>query len=469
MRLHAHPGLLRLLTVRLGSQITDGAFQAALGGAILFNPERQTDPLAIAAGLAVLLLPYSLIGPFAGALLDHWDRRSVLIWANVLRAITIGLVALTMATGTSDTFVLLTALMVTGTSRFVASGLSASLPHVASREHLVATNAAFTTLGSGALAVGAGLTMALRAIFGADNTGSAATLLGGVALALVVAVIAASFTARSLGPDHADGGGVSAARAVTVGLFHGARAVARTPSVASALTAIGAHRIVFGINTLMLLIMTRHSAFGGGITGIGMVAGFIAVGMFIAAPVAPIAVRRYGRHRTLVAALTVGLCAELTLLTFNSTIICIAAVFIGLIGQVAKLCGDSAMQTDIADDRRGQVFAFQDAVFNIAYVAAITVAALLVSEDGQSPGLVVIGVVVYALGVVAVLSPLARRIAHRQTTHDAHRTHDTNRADDPDRADDAKRADDAPEAALVTTGPLPTGSTGEIAISPDAR
>ena len=40
-------------------------FQAALGGAVLFNPERQADPLAVAAGLAVILLPYSVVGPFA--------------------------------------------------------------------------------------------------------------------------------------------------------------------------------------------------------------------------------------------------------------------------------------------------------------------------------------------------------------------------------------------------------------------
>ena len=58
-------------------------FQAALGGAVLFNPERQADPLAVAAGLAVLLLPYSIVGPFAGALLDRWDRRRVLIVANL--------------------------------------------------------------------------------------------------------------------------------------------------------------------------------------------------------------------------------------------------------------------------------------------------------------------------------------------------------------------------------------------------
>src|SRR5690606_40508891 len=73
----ASPGALRLTLVRFTSQFGDGMFQAALSGAILFNPERETDPLAVAAGFAVLLLPYSFIGPYAGALLDRWDRRAV--------------------------------------------------------------------------------------------------------------------------------------------------------------------------------------------------------------------------------------------------------------------------------------------------------------------------------------------------------------------------------------------------------
>jgi len=50
-------GFRRLLAVRFATQWGDGMFQAALGGALLFNPERQADPLAVAAGLAVLLLP----------------------------------------------------------------------------------------------------------------------------------------------------------------------------------------------------------------------------------------------------------------------------------------------------------------------------------------------------------------------------------------------------------------------------
>ena len=44
-------------------QFADGVFQASLAGTILFNPERQAHAGDIAAGFAVLLLPYSLPRP----------------------------------------------------------------------------------------------------------------------------------------------------------------------------------------------------------------------------------------------------------------------------------------------------------------------------------------------------------------------------------------------------------------------
>src|SRR5690348_12017784 len=53
----------RLLATRLSAQFGDGVFQAALAGTVLFDPARAADPLDVAAGFAVLLLPYSLVGP----------------------------------------------------------------------------------------------------------------------------------------------------------------------------------------------------------------------------------------------------------------------------------------------------------------------------------------------------------------------------------------------------------------------
>ena len=81
------PDFWRLLELRTASQFADGLFQAGLAGGLLFNPERAADPLAIAGAFAVLFLPYSMLGPFAGALLDRWDRRSVLIVANAARLV----------------------------------------------------------------------------------------------------------------------------------------------------------------------------------------------------------------------------------------------------------------------------------------------------------------------------------------------------------------------------------------------
>src|ERR687893_1800519 len=98
-RLLGTRGFGRLLSSRFAAQWGDGVFQAGLGGAVLFNPERQADPIAVAAGLAVLLLPYSLVGPFAGALLDRWDRRRVLLVANLVRAVLTLVVAVLVATG----------------------------------------------------------------------------------------------------------------------------------------------------------------------------------------------------------------------------------------------------------------------------------------------------------------------------------------------------------------------------------
>lgn len=169
--LRRSPGLVRLTTVRFASQFGDGLFQAALGGAILFNPERQTDPAAIAAGFAVLLLPYSVVGPFAGALLDRWDRRLVLVVANVLRGVLVVAMSALLLTGGGSTPLLLLALAAVGVSRFVLAGVSASVPHVVRQSWLVPVNSVLATVGSGISAVGAGVAVATIGLVGEGDFG----------------------------------------------------------------------------------------------------------------------------------------------------------------------------------------------------------------------------------------------------------------------------------------------------------
>lgn len=127
-------GLRRLVYVRVLSAFGDGAFQGALAVLVLFSPERHTDPAEIAAGFAVLLLPYSIIGPFAGALLDRWSRRRVIVWANLIRCALVAIVAIQIAAKLPSIILFITALLIMGVGRFVGSGLSASVPHTVAQD-----------------------------------------------------------------------------------------------------------------------------------------------------------------------------------------------------------------------------------------------------------------------------------------------------------------------------------------------
>jgi hypothetical protein len=81
---------------------------------------------------------------------------------------------------------------------------------------------------------------------------------------------------------------------------------------------------------------------------------------------------------------------------------------LGAAGQVVKLCADTAMQIDVDDALRGHMFAVQDAVFWISFIAALTAAAAVIPPDGRSPGLAVAGSALYLIGL-AVHAGVARR------------------------------------------------------------
>ena len=81
-----HPRLSRLLLVRWIGQGTDGIFQGALATFVLFSPERQASALSAALAFAVVLLPYSIIGPFVGTVLDRVSRQRALLISNFSRA-----------------------------------------------------------------------------------------------------------------------------------------------------------------------------------------------------------------------------------------------------------------------------------------------------------------------------------------------------------------------------------------------
>ncbi|MFG1933478.1 MFS transporter [Mycobacterium sp. NPDC048908] len=407
----ALPEFWRLLELRTVSQFGDGLFQAGLAGGLLFNPERAASPWEIAAAFAVLYLPYSLLGPFAGALLDRWDRRVVLIAANLGRLVLVLGVGALLAAGTSDYAILFGALIVNGFTRFVSSGLSAALPDVVPREQVVTMNAVATATGGAAAFVGALFMLVPRWLFGADDTGAATIIFIVTAPVAVALLLSVRFPPHILGP-HESKRSIhgSVLYAVATGWLHGARTVLAVPTVTATLSGLAAHRMAIGINTLLVLVMVRQTNVSG-VAGLGTAATFFAataVGSFLATALTPTLVRRWGRYAAPNGALAFAAIVQLCGAGLYLPVMVLCGFLLGAAGQVVKLCADSAMQIDVDDALRGHVFTVQDSLFWMSFIAAIALAASVIPPDGRQPALVLAGVGVYLVGLAAHAS-VARR------------------------------------------------------------
>jgi MFS family permease len=399
----ALPEFRRLLELRAVSQFGDGVFQAGLAGALLFNPDRAAGPWAIAGAFAVLFLPYSILGPFAGALLDRWDRRVVLVGANLVRLVLMFGVATVLASGAGDLTILCGALIVNGFTRFVSSGLSAALPHVVPRERVVTMNSVATATGATAAFLGANFMLVPRWLFGTGDAGSASVIFIAavpVALALWLSV---RFKPRVLGPDDSAGAvHGSVAYAVATGWGYGIRTVLAVPTVAATLSGLAAHRIVFGINTLLVLMIVRHTGVRD-VAGLGTVVLFVAatgLGAFVSTLFTPPAVRRWGRFATANGALGLAAVFQLGGSGLQLPMMITCGFLLGAAGQVVKLCADSAMQIDVDDALRGHVFTVQDSLFWVAFVGAVAAAATVIPANGHAPALAVCGSAVYLAGLI---------------------------------------------------------------------
>lgn len=387
----AQPGFRRLFAVRLAGQFGDGVFQAALAGAVLFDPQRQAHASDIAAGFAVLLLPYSLIGPFAGVLLDRWSRQRVLVVANLIRGAGAVGVGIELALGLHGQPLYASALVVISLNRFVLSTLSVALPHVASGEELVTANALSTTIGSVATTVGAGIAIGLRAPLGSSNGAYAVIAIAAVAPYFFASLLARGFERRVLGPDEDEQAARETVRLVLLGLVDGGRhIVARRPALYG-LTMITLVRFGYGVTTVSTLLLYRnhfHSdgIFRAGLAGLAQVTGLLALGGGVGALITPFASRRLNLARWPVVLLGLATIVMLTLwLPYRLPLILAGVFAMALAAQGLKICVDTVVQRTIEDVYRGRVFTVYDTLFNVAFVGAAVVTAFALPDSGYAP------------------------------------------------------------------------------------
>lgn len=405
--------LFRLLRVRWSGQFTDGLFQSALASFLLFSPERQASATSAAVAFAVVLLPYSVIGPFVGTLLDRFSRQRAILFSNLTRSATLLVIAFLIFNDYTGTVITAFVLIAFGVNRLILAGLSAGIPLMTTPLNLISANALAVTGGSVWVVLGGGLGLGLRKIFDrfASADHSDAFLIVAASFGYLIAALLTSLLAKAeIGPRPHE----IVKGSITQGfkeMREGFAFLKNHGDAARGIVAVAIHRGGLTALTLTALLLERNTFndpadSSAGLAGLSFTLSIAAVGFVIGALIAPRGVTKIGRHRWMRLSITAAsVSALLLVIDRNPVLLAATAFFTALCGQSLKVTNDALVQSKIDDYFRGRVFAVYDVVVNAAIVSSSLLAAWVLPLSGDSWLLPLVVSLAWAVAAIVLLRP----------------------------------------------------------------
>ena len=403
-----HPRLRKLLAVRWTGQLTDGIFQSALASFILFSPERQASAMAAALGFAVVLTPYSIVGPLVGTILDRVARQRAILISNFLRAVDLIFIAILIFSGSTGLLLTVLILFAFGVNRLLLAGLSAGLPLVIERPNLIKANALAVTGGSLSVVIGGGLGIAIRRMI--DSMDNANHSDGILLLIAVLGYLTATLLSTRIGSDElgplphevkSPNGFAELAAAFNFLRNHhdAARGIIATSIQRGGLTALTIVGLLLERNTFNNPADTEA-----GLAGVSRAIAFAGVGLVIGAIIAPVGVQRVGRHNWIRFMALFSAATPIFVGVIGTQFsLYIAAFFVAASGQSMKVTNDALIQSKITDDYRGRTFALNDMSVNVAIVSGALLAALVTPDSGKTLLVPIAITVVYLINALVIL------------------------------------------------------------------
>ena len=385
-----HPRFSRLLAVRWTGQAVDGIFQSALASFVLFSPERQANALSAAIGFAVVLLPYSIVGPFVGTVLDRVSRQRALFFANLARSANLLLVALFIFSGTTGLELTAVVLIAFGINRLILAALSAGLPLLIDSDSLVTANAMAVTGGSVLVVIGGGIGVGVRAIIDSlalANHADALLILIASGGYFMAALLSSRLKKYEIGPLKHEIKAASFTQGLTE-MREGFHFLRIHTDAARGILATAVHRGGLTALTLTALLLERNSFNDPnlpeqGLKNFGFALSFAGIGVFLGAFLAPYGVSKCGRHRWMRLAILTSAACPLVLASKQTQVTLILTAFlVSFFGQNLKVTNDALVQSKIDDYYRGRVFAVYDVLVNSAIVSGGLIAAILLPKSG---------------------------------------------------------------------------------------
>jgi MFS family permease len=359
-----------LLAGRLTSTFADGLFQAFLVAQLVFlNPEEQGTALEVAKAYALLVIPFSLVGPVAGVFIDRWSRRRILTVTPIIRALA---AAALIPLSRQSAILYGPVLVVVSLNRFFLSTATTVVPSLVPPADLLVGNSMATVGGTVMMFIGIVVGTKL-----ADPIGTRGLLIATMALYPVAAFLASRLS-RALRPALRPEPVGDELTQVMRDLWRGARRLAATPAAVGPIASVTLDQFLVGLITVLSLVVFKEQ-FGEGVAsygnaiaagGVGVLTGTATVGLLENALPKP---RIVALAFALAGLVTLGLAPVVT----GFTILVISFV-LGLTFAWRKIPVDTMVQEAVPDRFRGRVFAVYDIFYASARVAAAALAVVVI-------------------------------------------------------------------------------------------
>jgi MFS family permease len=360
--LRRNPDFARLYGSSVVSYAGDWFAWVALQGLVL---EKTESPALAGLMLAMATLPYAIVSPFAGVIADRFDRKKLMIGADIFRTV----VSLGFLAARSESTVWIAFVcngLLSASAPFFEAPSQASLPNLVPLRDLARANVLMGSLWGTMLAVGAALGGLVAATLGRD----AAFVLNAVSFAgsgALIAAIRGRFREHDIEPSR-----------ITV--LEDIRVAIRFARSDARVTAILLVKGIFGLGggTIALLSIMAVRVFDGGDAGIGILLGARGVG----ALTGPFLWRRFvyrGRDERLIRSIGLAcsvyaVCYALFSQAPNIWIAALAVAAAHIGGGANWTMSSYALQRFTPDAVRGRIFSFDYAMITLSMTIAFAAA-----------------------------------------------------------------------------------------------
>lgn len=390
-----------LMGAQFLAQAGDGLVQGALAKLIVFGGQKGFDvegarsPDELLRIVLYIFIPYTIISPFLGVVIDRWDRRRLLFVANGLRAVVIALIGLVGTTSVGDLALFLAFLLTLASTRVVLATKSAALPETVDRTALVEANALSQFGGAIFQLGGAGVAIVAATVLDAEPIVLAGALVYGAGAFFALGI-------RRAGEPRVKSTFMLEVARVARNILDGVQEVARTPKAAASITTYFWLRLLWSFSIVGIGFVSRDLLANDDLGVLLITGGAGAAGAALGFMMANLLSERVSTTAQLVlaasaiAGVAVAVLGALELpLTLGLLTFCLGFGFF-----LGKISLDTMVQEALGDNFRGRAFSLYDIAYNLAWVVAAAIMKLL--WDGLGPVLISAMGVAFLIGVGAI-------------------------------------------------------------------